>query len=255
MAQDNRVAVVTGAGGGIGRALVERLAEQGWSVAAADIDSRKLEWTAGLKSVTSVSADIATESGNAEIIAVAERSFGGVDAVVLNAAMPHSGTIEETPMDAFDRVIAVNLRGTVLGIRAALPALRRRGGGAILVTASTHGLAGDSGFWAYSASKHGLVGVVKSVARDVGRENIRINAICPGPTRATGMSGPLEEELPSLYGAIASAVPLGRWAEPTEIAAVMEFLISPQASFVHGATFVVDGGALSGSGLLPPAQS
>jgi NAD(P)-dependent dehydrogenase (short-subunit alcohol dehydrogenase family) len=255
MADAQRVVAVTGAGGGIGRAAVERLAAHGWSVVAADIDAKKLEWAKGAANVVAVPADIATEAGNAEIVNTAVAKFGGLDAIILNAAMPHSGDILETGMDAFDRVIAVNLRGTVLGIRAAIPALRKRGGGAILVTASTHGLAGDAGFWAYSASKHALIGVVKSLARDMGWEKIRINAICPGPTRQTGMSGPLESELPDMYAGIASAVPLQRWGEPMEMAAVMEFLISPESSFVHGAAIAVDGGALAGSGLLPPARS
>jgi NAD(P)-dependent dehydrogenase (short-subunit alcohol dehydrogenase family) len=254
MTAARRVVAVTGAGGGIGRAACERLAGHGWSVVAADMSQEKLAWIAGTKNVYAVVADISTEEGNARIVQAASEEFGGLDAIVLNAAMPLSGSIDDTLMSAFDRVLAVNLRGPVLGIRAALPALRARGGGAILVTSSTHGLAGDVSYWAYSASKHGLIGVVKSVAREVGWEKIRINAICPGPTRATGMSAPLEAEYHDLYASIAATVPLQRWGEPGEMAAVIEFLISPDASYVHGATIVVDGGALAGSGLLGPGR-
>ena len=254
MSGQGRIAAVTGAGGGIGRALCERLAGHDWKVVAADRDAEKLKWAGGVAGVAAVEADITTEAGNALVVRTALDRFGGLDAVVLNAAIPMSGMIEETSMDAFDQVLSVNLKGPVLGIRAVLPALRARGGGAILVTSSTHGLAGDTGFWAYSASKHGLIGVVKSVARDVGWEKIRINAICPGSTRATGMSTPLEAELPTMFAGIAASIPLQRWGEPDEMAAVMEFLISPEASYVHGATIVVDGGALAGSGLLGPAR-
>jgi meso-butanediol dehydrogenase/(S,S)-butanediol dehydrogenase/diacetyl reductase len=120
------------------------------------------------------------------------------------------------------------------------------------VTSSTHGLAGDVGSWAYSATKHAVVGVAKSVAREVAAQGIRINVVCPGPIRGTGMSQPIEDELPEAFAAIQSAVPLGRWAEPDEIAAVHEFLVSDASSFITGAAIPVDGGAISGSGLSGP---
>lgn len=253
MAAKSLVAVITGGAGGMGRACAELLGSRGWSVVVGDKDADKLKWTDDADYALGVVADISTEQGNVALIEAAEKKFGGVDAVLLNAAMPMGGAIEETPMEAFERVLQVNLIGSVLGIRAALPALRRRGGGSIVVTASTHGVAGDAGSWAYAASKHGLVGVMRCAARDVGHENIRVNAICPGPTRATGFSTDLESDMPDFYSMVANAVPLKRWGEPHEIGAVMAFLLSPEASFINGATIVVDGGALAGTGLLPPA--
>jgi meso-butanediol dehydrogenase / (S,S)-butanediol dehydrogenase / diacetyl reductase len=251
---NRKVVIVTGAAGGIGRAACERLVRKGWSVVAADLDAAKLAWTQGNAHIAAATADIATVAGNQSVVQLAEDRFGGLDAVLLNAGLPGSGSIDSESMELFDKLVAVNLRGTVLGIRAALPALRRRKGGAIVVTSSSFGLAGDAGFWAYAAVKHGLIGVVKSVAREVGWEGIRINAICPSSVRATGMSEGIERELPEAYDAIRRAVPLQRWAEPDEIAAAMEYLISPESSFVHGIALPVDGGSLAGSGLIPPSS-
>jgi NAD(P)-dependent dehydrogenase (short-subunit alcohol dehydrogenase family) len=246
-------AIVTGAAGGIGRATCELLAETGWHVVAADRDADKLAWTNNSARIHGEVADIAIETDNERLVAKCEEQFGGVDAVILNAALSLTGTIDNFAMADFDRLMEVNVRGTVLGIRAALPALRRRGGGSITLTGSTHGLGGDANFWAYSASKHALIGIVKSVAREVGAQGIRINAVCPGPTRATGLSNDFEEKEPELFRELARAIPLQRWGEPREIAAALAFVASPAASFVHGVAMPVDGGTLSGSGCLPPS--
>lgn len=254
MTSETKSVVVTGAAGGIGRATCELMAAQGWRVLAVDRDDVKLRWTEGSASIEAAIADIAQEADNQAMIATAEARFGGVDAVILNAALSMNGGIDDFPMDDFDRLVAVNLRGTVLGIRAALPALRRRGGGSITVTASAHGLGGDAGFWAYSSTKHALIGVVKCVAREVGWERIRINAVCPGPTRATGLSTEFEEQAPDVFHGLAKAIPVQRWGEPSEVAAALAFLASPAASYITGIAMPVDGGTISGSGCLPPAS-
>ncbi|MFV8816558.1 SDR family NAD(P)-dependent oxidoreductase [Haliea sp. E17] len=248
--------VVTGAAGGIGRAVCERLARSGWQVLAVDRDAGRLVWTEQVANVAAFAADITCAQANQDFIAAAEEQFGGVDAVVLNAAVPMGGTLEQIAWADFEKVIAVNLMGTALGIRSALPALRRRGGGAILVTASTHGLAGEIENAAYVASKHAVVGLVKSVARDVGWEGIRINAICPGLTRQTGMTSFLEDPAidPAIMGELVKGIPLQRCAEPDEMAAVMEFLVSPASAYVTGIAMPVDGGAITGSGLRGPAS-
>ncbi|MGE4431319.1 MAG: SDR family NAD(P)-dependent oxidoreductase [Sphingobium sp.] len=245
-------AIVTGAAGGIGRATSELLASTGWRVLAVDRNAEMLQWTEGHSAIKSMVADIADEADNIRIVETAEQEFGGVDSIILNAALSLNGGIEDFPMEDFDRMVAVNLRGTVIGIRAAIPALRRRGGGSIVVTASTHGLAGDANFWAYSATKHGVVGVVKSAARELGWEGIRINAVCPGPTRATGLSTDFEVQAPDVFHALARNVPIQRWGEPKEIAAAIAFLANPASSFVTGIAMPVDGGGMTGSGLLPP---
>lgn len=248
-----RTVIVTGAASGIGRATSERFAAAGWNVLAVDLNGEMLSWTEREASIKGFVGDISSEADNQAMVKHAEEMSGGVDAVVLNAALSLNGGIEDFALGEFDRLIAVNLRGTVLGIRASIPALRRRGGGAIVVTSSTHGLAGDVGFWAYAASKHGLVGVVKSVAREVAWEKIRINAVCPGPVRATGLSTEFEAAVPEVFNQIGKAIPAQRWGEPAEIAAAIYFLASPEASYVNGIAMPVDGGTLSGSGCLPPA--
>ena len=114
------------------------------------------------------------------------------------------------------------------------------------------GIAADAGNWAYSASKHALIGLVRSLSRELGWEGIRINALCPGPTRDTGMTGGIETISPETYELLKRNVPLQRWADADEMASVMEFLISPAASYVNGIAMVADGGAVTGTGLLPP---
>jgi len=253
MADERRVALVTGAASGIGRATAERLAANGWNVLAVDRDAGKLVWADSVNHISAFAADVSSPADNAAMLAEAERLYGPLNAAIFNAGIKGGGSIDDLPFEEFERVISVNLFGAVLGIKAALPSLRKSGkGGAIVVTSSTMGLGGDSENWAYGTSKHALIGLVRSLSREIGWEGIRINALCPGPTK-TGMTGMIEDVAPEHYELLKRAVPLQRWADPDEMASVIEFLISPAASYVNGHAMVADGGTITGTGLVPPA--
>jgi NAD(P)-dependent dehydrogenase (short-subunit alcohol dehydrogenase family) len=245
--------VVTGAASGIGRAACERLAAARWQVLAVDRDADKLGWAEASARIATLAADVSSEADNARIAAEAEARFGTLDAAVLNAGVTGGGSIDALSFADFQKVIGVNLFGPVLGVKALLPLLRQGHGKAICITSSTMGVGGDSENWAYGASKHALIGLVRSLARELGWEGIRINALCPGPTK-TGMTGMIEDVAPAHYDLLKRQVPLQRWADPDEMASVIEFLISPAASYVNGHALVADGGAVVGTGLLLPAS-
>jgi meso-butanediol dehydrogenase/(S,S)-butanediol dehydrogenase/diacetyl reductase len=247
-----RVAVVTGAASGIGRAATERILGQDGSVVAVDLPAADLAWLArfdpdGSRTRTVV-GDVTEEAANARAVAAAAE-LGGLDAMLLNAGLPANGTLESVDMATFDRVIAVNLRAVVLGVRAGLPALRRSKAPAVVVTASVSGLGGDPGLWAYNAAKGGVVNFVRSAALELGREGIRINAVCPGPVQ-TGMTTLIRQT--PVFEELRRHIPLGRWGEAAEVAAVLLFLASPSASFVNGAIVPVDGGVSAGSAQFTP---
>ena len=245
----NRVYAVTGAASGIGRASVERLLADGASVVAVDLSDEALSWTAGVDRVVTVAGDVTLQDTNTAMVAAAVEHFGSLHGVFLNAGIPGNGLIDRAPMELFDRVIDVNVRAVALGMRAALPELRKVTAGAIVVTGSTSGLQADPGGWTYNASKAAVINMAKAAALDVAHEGIRVNAVCPGPTK-TGMTAGMRDR-PDTEQTMALVVPMGRWGEASELAAAVSFLLSPDASFITGVALPVDGGVNANAGQFP----
>jgi len=248
------VAIVTGAGSGIGRAAARRLHADGWAVVGSDVDDDRLAWVAALGDdrLVACGADAGTEAGNATVVATALERFGRLDGVALNAGVATAGPVDTQPIEELDRVLAVNLRGVVLGVQAAVGAFDPGRGGAIVVTASVSGMLGDPNMWAYNASKGGVLNFVRAAAIDLGVRKVRVNAVCPGPIAHTAMTVPLEQHAPELFEEMRSHVPLERWGEPEEVAAAIAWLLSDDASYVTGVALPVDGGVTASTGMMRP---
>ena len=243
-----RTAVITGAASGIGRAAVKRVFEQGGRVVAVDLERADMSWIAQLDRdgtrTRIVKGDVTVEATNAAAMEAAA-GLGGLNAVFLNAGLAASGTLETIDMATFDRVLAVNLRAVVLGVRAALPALRKADSRRWSSPHQSRGSAAIRASGRTTPRKAASTNFVRAAALELGREGIRINAVCPGPTH-TGMTADIRQS--PVYDELRRHIPLGRWGEPEEIAAVITFLGSPAASFVNGAMVPVDGGVFAGTG-------
>ena len=249
-------AIVTGAASGIGRATVERLVGHGVNVVAVDRDADQLDWTRASgfpQLVEPVVGDVTSEETNAAAVAAALDRFGRLDAAVFNAGISMGGDLLELPMEEFDRAMAVNVRAVALGIRAVVPAMRDAGSGRIVVTASTSGIGGDPNLWAYNTTKGAVINLVRAASLDLGPDNITVNAVCPGPTE-TQMTTRLQAR-PELHEELRRTIPLQRWGRPAEVAAMIAFLASPDASFVNGAIIPVDGGITANTGQFRPRPS
>ncbi len=248
MRLDGKVALVTGAARGMGAAEVRRLHEEGASVVAADIldeDGKRLADALGER-VRYVHLDVASESDWSAAVAQTEREFGRLDVLVNNAGILRFAAIADTTVEEFRQVLDVNLIGTFLGMRAAIPAMRRAGGGSIVNISSTEGLGGTLLCGAYTASKFGVRGLTKVAALEHGGDRIRVNSVHPG-----GMDTPMTREVMGEDGRryVASKVAgLKRMGQPEEVAAMVAFLASEDSSYCTGAEFVVDGGVTASAG-------
>jgi NAD(P)-dependent dehydrogenase (short-subunit alcohol dehydrogenase family) len=254
MASEERVALVTGAGSGIGRAIAEVLAEHGYRVAVADIAEeggaetvRRIEAKGGTAAFTRVDVTNGSEI-EAWMAAVAER-WGGIDALANNAGINGPTTpLEQYSAEDFARVIEVNLISVALCTRSVIPHMRRRGGGAIVNTGSTASLQGYGSLSGYTAAKHGVLGLTRSVAIEYADIPIRVNCVCPGPVDTPLMQGIYEafDDPKAAKESFAQTSAMKRYAGEREIAEVVAFLMSEQASYLTGAAIPVDGGITAG---------
>mgnify|MGYP005993444563 CR=1 FL=1 len=234
-----KVAIVTGAGSGIGAAIVETFHREGAQVFAVDVSGRQAEVAARLgKGCTPLRANVSIGSEFATAIADAAESAGRLDILVNNAGI--DGQIAFTAdydEDEFDRVMAVNAKSVFLGMKYAIPQMLKTGGGAIVNTASTASLVGFARMPAYCASKGAVLMLTRTAALEYAQQGIRVNAICPGPTRTE-----MTKHLPAdLIQQVVATTPIGRYADPGELANSALFLASDLSSYVTGTYLAVDG--------------
>jgi NAD(P)-dependent dehydrogenase (short-subunit alcohol dehydrogenase family) len=234
-----RVALVTGAASGIGRACAQRLASAGTAVAAVDIDADRLEDLDAL----ALAADVTDAAAVADAVARAEATLGPLDVVVNVAGITGSAAAAEchvTPVDEWRRVIDVNLTGPFLVCRAALEGMLARGSGSIVNVASVAGLVAFPGRCAYSASKGGVIQLTRSLAADYAARGIRANAVCPGMVDTPMTRWRLED--PELRAAVLQKIPAGRVATAAEVAEAVALLAGDGLAYMNGAMLVLDGG-------------
>ena len=246
--------IITGAAGAIGHATAVVLAERGADLLLVDIDGERLAARAGEVArlgtqVEMVCADVSDANQVRHYVTAAQRAFGRIDGLFNNAGIDGKlGSIETYDEAEFDRIIAINLRSIFLGLRHAIPVMLEQGGGAIVNTGSIASERGLAGACAYNASKHGIVGLTRTAAADTAARGIRVNAVMPGVVEtplleamlATMFNGDVEAGKKTL-GKVA---PQERIGKPREIGEAVAFLLSPAASFVNGAAWAIDGGAL-----------
>ncbi|WP_019925374.1 SDR family NAD(P)-dependent oxidoreductase [Nocardia sp. BMG111209] len=236
-----KVAVITGAGSGIGRASALLFAREGAKVVCADISGREEKTAAEIGAAAiGVRVDVANSVAVQGMIAAAVDTFGRLDILFNNAGFSgEPAPLAEIGEDAFDAVVAVNLKGVFLGMKYAIPAMLAAGGGSVINNASASGLVGWKSLAVYSASKGGVVQMTKSAALDYAKQGIRVNAICPGMTW-TGLAGGAEDSAPP--AGMVPPQPLNRWGMPNESATAALFLAGDESSFITGAAIPVDGG-------------
>ena len=248
----NKVAVISGGGTGIGAATARRFADEGAKVVVTGRRAEPIEAVSEATGGLAVQGDAADPDHAEEAVAAAVRSFGGLDIVVANAGIGLGGAAADVSDDAWRSTLDVNLTGAFFLARAALPELVRRGGGSIVLVSSVSAFVSAPESAAYETSKAGMIGLARSLALDYGRHGIRANALCPGWVR-TPMGDESMDDLAAskgisrdeAYALSQRLLPLGRAAEPEEMAACCLFLASDESSYVTGIALIADGGTMA----------
>lgn len=258
----NKIAIVTAGGSGIGAATARRFAREGAAVVIADLSGSRAERVrsdivSACGRAVAFKMDVADPEAVEATVKLAIDSFGRLDILFNNAGMAEVSLIHETSLESWQRVLAVTLTGTFLGMKYAIPVMLRQGSGVVVNTASISGIRGDYGMGSYNAAKAGVINLTRTAALENARHGIRVNCVCPGAinTRVAEILGKGHpDEFRQRMGA---AHPVGRMGEADEIANMVTFLASDEASFITGASFVVDGGVTASTGLpqMPGIQS
>jgi NAD(P)-dependent dehydrogenase (short-subunit alcohol dehydrogenase family) len=247
---NNKVAVITGGAGGIGIAAARRFVEEGAKVLLVDVNKQALDAAIadiGSDNVSVFTADVTSARESEAYIAAACDRFGGVDILLANAGI--EGQV--SPMidydeAIFDKVMAINVKGVWLSMKYAFTAMKKRGGGSIIVTSSTTGIKGAQRICAYTTSKHAVIGLMRNAALEGAVDNIRVNTVNPSPTETLMMRRLEDGFVPgaqtAAHDAIATSIPLARYGEPQDVANLMLFLASDESRFLTGGVYMVDGG-------------
>ncbi len=240
---DDKSAIVTGAGRGIGRAIAEKLAAEGATVAVTDLDDSSARETADAigGGAIALQVDVTDRPGVEAMARSVHEQFGRIDVLVNNAGWDKAVPFLDSDPADWDRVIQINLYGVFNTCRAVLPFMVGQGSGAVVNIGSDAGRVGSSGEAVYSAAKGGVIAFTKSLARELARNQIRVNCICPGPTD-TPLFASVGGDNPRLREALIKAIPFRRLAEPSDLANAVAFYASDEASFITGQTVSVSGG-------------
>ena len=246
----DKTAIVTGAAGDIGSAAARLFANEGARLVLVDRDAARVNTLAadiGSEAIA-IAADVTQVVDTERYVARAIERFGGLDILLANAGIEGvvGSPIHASDPEAFDRVMAVNVRGVYLAMRGALPHLIKRGSGSVVISSSVAGLVGVPGAAAYVTSKHALVGLARAAALEYAPHGIRVNTVNPAPVRSRMMesieNGLAPGAASAAHQAVLGTIPSGRYAEPVEVARMMLFLASNESSFCTGGTYLVDGG-------------
>jgi NAD(P)-dependent dehydrogenase (short-subunit alcohol dehydrogenase family) len=250
---DGRIAIVTGAAGVIGAATMRLLAARGARIVA--VDRREQDLTAAIAELPpsaealAITADVTNEDEVAAYVRAATERFGTIDIFYNNAGVEGEiKPITEYPLDAFRRVLDVNVVGVFLGLKHVLPVMRQANKGSIINTASIAGLIGSPQIAVYSASKHAVIGLTKSAAWECTGTNVRVNCICPGLIDSRMLSAIITGRggAPESHERVVERIPARRLGQASEVASIVAFLASDEASYVSGAAYTVDGGRTAG---------
>ena len=245
---ENKVAIITGGASGIGEATVKLFIEEGCKVTVADIDQDALDSIAeehGDK-VFVLKVDVSDPKEVEGMVQKTVAHFGKLDILHNNAGIGGFGLVPDITSEEWHKVFSIDVDGVFYGCKYAIPEMKKNGGGAIINTASISGMGADYAMPSYNASKGAVINLTRTLANDHGEDNIRVNAVCPGPVATPLLNIAVEDE--DILKAYQKVIPSGRIGKPEEIAKVLLFLASDDSSYVNGTTIVADGGLMARTG-------